>query len=770
MKSSLCLIGKNEAQGLKDLYGDVGKYFDEVVLISTDHNKELIETAKELKIKVYDESFGKTGEEFDFSGARNMSFEKASGDVIAWFDLDDRIPNGYVLPFIFKAIEDKDADWIYCTYNYAVNVDGDVLVRHTKPRFFRKGTVKWQKTVHEDAVPTKSVKQVKDSDFLIEPLIVNHQNVFDEEKVKARSKRNLEMLLKEYKEDGDKTDLRTIQNIGMTYSGMQEYEKAIKFLLMHYGNTGAVEDKFWSLMKVSFCLRMLDKYDEAINTSLEALKLIPQWATAYFDIAETYSLMKKYDQVIEWTNIGLSKKFPDTVNIIQPMDYDILPLGRLADAYLMMGKYSKAMSIATKLEEQFPKNKSVKELISITGKILNLEKFVSSFTFVADSIRKEDRLKAIKLFDTLPDRLDADIRIQQMRFQIVPPKNWENKSIVIYCGQGLPDTHWAYPSIFEGVGGSEEAVINMSIQLTKLGYKVTVFNNCGELRGNYDGVEYLPFYHFNPMDNYNILIGWRCPQIFETDVKAKRKLMWLHDIAFDWQFSDKSIKNTDKFIFLSEWHRQNMPTIPDDKIFISNNGIDPEMFEDKKEKKPNSLLWTSSYDRGLLPFMKNIWPLIRKEIPDVLLTVAYGWNNIDKELEVLPELKLLREELTPILDNAPGINHLGRVSHQEVADLYKTHQVLAYASEFGETNNISSQKAQAAGCYVLTTQQAGATPEYLKFGEAIPYDNIYTDKKAQEVYAQKVIEYLKNPKDAPEGIVEGFSWKSTADSWLKGLL
>jgi glycosyltransferase involved in cell wall biosynthesis len=211
---------------------------------------------------------------------------------------------------------------------------------------------------------------------------------------------------------------------------------------------------------------------------------------------------------------------------------------------------------------------------------------------------------------------------------------------------------------------------------------------------------------------------------------------------------------------------------------LSNNGIDPELFKDEKEKRPNSLLWTASYDRGLLPFIKNIWPLIKKEIPDVTIDVAYGWSNIDREKDKIPELARLREELTPLLEQE-GITHHGRIGQQELAELYKTSQVYAYASEFGETNNISSQQAQAGGCFVITTPQAGATPERLIFGQLVDGKGIYTDNKQQKKYAEKVVKYLKKPieyggfslseKDR-QLLINNFSWQNTADSWQKDLL
>jgi tetratricopeptide (TPR) repeat protein/glycosyltransferase involved in cell wall biosynthesis len=762
MKTSLCLIGKNEADGLKNLIKDIGQYFDEIILASTWADKKLENQAKKLGVKVYRYKW-----KDDFADARNFSFSKALGDIQAYFDLDDRIPNGQVIPYIFKAM--KKVDWIYCNYNYAFNEYGDITVKHLLPRFMKKGTFIWEKSVHECLKPLKSVKQIKDSDFLVNSLIINHTTNNNIEDTLTRAKRNLAILTKELKKDGKKTDLRTIQYIASSLMTLQEYDKAIPFFKKHFLESGSDDDRYWSLINWAFCLNQQNKDNEAINILLEAIKLFPEWATAYVKIGQIYSLQENWKKTIEWMTTALTKKYPDTLQMTDPHDYTLQPLSRLAEAYLYTSKYDEALAISKKLKKMFPKDSLTIELNKTAQQAVRVENFVKSFINVASVLKEESRLKAIELFNVLPDSLDGDIRIQSARFAIVPPKTWGKKEIVIYCGKGIGE-HWAYPSIFTGIGGSEEAVINISQQLSKMGYKITIYNNCGELRGEYDNVIYLPFYHFNPIDNFNILIAWRNPLFFENKIRAKKKFVWLHDIAYPEQFSDKAIKNTDKFLFLSQWHRNNMPKISDSKIFITNNGLDPEQFADIKPKRPNSLLWTSSYDRGLLSFVKNIFPQIQKVIPSVTLDVAYGWQNIDREKDKIPELRKLREELTPILENTKGVKHHGRLSHLEIAELYKTSQILAYASEFGETNNISSQKAQVAGCYVISTPQAGATPERLRFGALIGGKGIYTDVAQQKRYTKAVIRYLKNPQKSIKGLAEQFSWQKTAESWRDKLL
>jgi glycosyltransferase involved in cell wall biosynthesis len=255
-----------------------------------------------------------------------------------------------------------------------------------------------------------------------------------------------------------------------------------------------------------------------------------------------------------------------------------------------------------------------------------------------------------------------------------------------------------------------------------------------------------------------------------TELQAKKKYLWLHDILYPHMINERVIEQVDKILFLSKWHSQNVPSIPKDKIYITNNGINPDEFKNLPRKRPNSLFWGSSYDRGLLPFLKNIWPLIQKEIPDVTLDVAYGWQNIEKEMADIPSLAQLYTELSPLLESTPGVTHHGRISHKKLADLMGSCMVYPYASEFGETCNITSQKCQAAGCYVITTAEAGGTPERVLFGDVLEAFGIYTNKQAQKVFAKEVVAYLKQPVTQWPNVRKTFSWETTSNQWIKELL
>lgn len=760
---SLCVISRKEDQdSLKEAIASCIAYVDEVLVADTSTEGKISLPFVKARILPY----GWSG---DFAAARNFIFDQANSDVLFWIDSDDIVDNPEAIPVLARAIRQEKADWVYSEYVYQRNETGDVTAKHWKPRLMRKGTGHWLGNVHEDFMATVAVNQVRDED-LGATLQIEHNAT--EEELKEHSQRNLDIQLAEIERDGDATDPRTIQYTAMSYMGLGNYKEAIPYFLRHMRETGSQEDKFWSTYRTSLCFLFEGDTNRALNFALESMKLFPQWKSSYFLLAAIYWEQEDWAKVIEWTLVGLEKKDPDTLQVVSELDYGILPLARLAEAYLHTGNYDLASETAAqvyRMNRQFP---GTVDLVRMCKEAEELEGFVTSFIQVVSQVRSYDRTKAAKLFDLVPGALDDDIRIQRARGLTVPPKVWPEDSIQIYCDRSVEP--WAYPSKFSGIGGSEEAVINMAEKLSELGFQVTVFNRCGDMKGTYGGVEYVPYYFFSPNDTYGTLIAWRSPQVFMRDIKAKRKYLWLHDQAFPERFSKKVFDTVDKVLFLSQWHRKNLPECPDDKAFITNNGIDPRDFKDLPEKRPNSLVWTSSYDRGLLPFLKNIWPLIRKEVPDVTLDVAYGWQNIEKEMDQIPSLKELYQELSPLLENTEGVTHHGRIPHLQVAKLLGSSIVYPYASEFGETNNITSQKAQAAGCYVVTTSGAGGTSERVRYGLYVKCANIYSNSDMQGVFARLVINYLKSPVVMPEkellDIRDSFSWTATAMQWISDLL
>jgi glycosyltransferase involved in cell wall biosynthesis len=341
---------------------------------------------------------------------------------------------------------------------------------------------------------------------------------------------------------------------------------------------------------------------------------------------------------------------------------------------------------------------------------------------------------------------------------------------LIYCGPSLED--WGPESEGSGIGGSEEAVINMGRELTKLGHSVTVYNQC-KTPGTFDGVEYL---HYEDLDEAetDVLVVWRMGSFIlkhVKNVKAKKKILWLHDMVEEVEVLP-FIHFFDTIFVLSKFHRANYPNIPDGHFVITNNGVNLADFKQRVKRDPHTIVYGSSYDRGLKDLLEN-WTKIKVRIPDAKLKVFYGWDNFDKNPDT--SKKSFKDYIEHLMDQ-DGIEHLGRISHKEVARHMLSAGIWAYPTWWPETNCITAQKAQVGGA-VPVVIPSGSLREMVKYGWRAPFAAQrkygYTiPEQVIDLWGDAVVEMLRDT-EAQEAVrkvmipkaKELFSWEATAKQW-----
>jgi len=324
---------------------------------------------------------------------------------------------------------------------------------------------------------------------------------------------------------------------------------------------------------------------------------------------------------------------------------------------------------------------------------------------------------------------------------------------VIHCfdtGQRWsPDSLWR-----GGIGGSETAVIHMGRQLTRSGYRVTVY---AEADGLWDGVLYRPTKQFRPFP-MKLYVSWRALSMPQMAEFAEHRFLWMHDTDIGAVSSERLAGTT--IIALSDWQMAHLREVyPGARIVKSGNGIVPSRFDQKVKREPYHLIWASSPDRGLEPILRE-WPKIRAEFPKATLSVFYG---SDLARKVRPQAM---ERIDKLLQQ-PGIEVRGRVDQTTLAREYLRSDVLVYQSVlpegslFHETYCIMVVEAQAAGC-VPITHSHGALSETNATG-------IQTD----DVWAA-LRRFWKMPKAERERMRERGrvwareqTWERIRDGWLQ---
>jgi glycosyltransferase involved in cell wall biosynthesis len=359
---------------------------------------------------------------------------------------------------------------------------------------------------------------------------------------------------------------------------------------------------------------------------------------------------------------------------------------------------------------------------------------------------------------------------------------WNKNSIVFYSNFPFHVEDWAFPSIEKGIGGSEEAVIYLSQELAKLGYEVTVFNRCGDMEGQYNGVDYQSIDKFNLQDTFNILVfhrAWQQPM--QMNAKARKTAVWMHDnpqlfpILEDSQRS-AFLASFDKLFMLSNFHKSMLPKwIPEDKIFLTSNGIHlPDFNLQGISRNPKRLIYISDYTRGIEHLLAN-WEFILEEVPDAEIHIFYGWQGIDALInspfiERFPQLPDKKQQLLRLFKQK-NVYEYGRVGHKQlVEELFKS-GIWAYPCHTDvEIFCISALKAQACGCVPVVTTYAGLD-ETVKSG--IKIKGQAGDEQTNDEFIKSLIDLLKHPekqeflRKQALSLKDSFGWDKVAQQWHK---
>lgn len=179
------------------------------------------------------------------------------------------------------------------------------------------------------------------------------------------------------------------------------------------------------------------------------------------------------------------------------------------------------------------------------------------------------------------------------------------------------------------------------------------------------------------------------------------------------------------------------------------------------------IIWTSSYDRGLQHLLE-MWPDIRKAVPDAELEVFYGWQIFDKMYANNPASMAWKAKIVSLLGQEGIVKH-GKLSQEELAEEMRTCGIWAYPTHFQEISCISAMKAQAYGCIPVVIDEA-ALKETVQFGVKIEGD-IY-DEETKEAFKKQLIWVLQNPQWQEEirpvmmeWANKTFQWNRVAKQW-----
>jgi len=756
-KLSLAMIVKDETTELDSCLASIADFVDEIVVAWNGTNEETKQILERYSAKIVKYQWND-----DFAEARNASFQATTNPFVLWLDSDDTVEGAKNIPTLMQQFDDPHLGALWAYYDYDQDEYGNTTMVVWRERIVRKDWFSWSGKLHEECLKTKDCIQSK---IPKEQMFIKHHPQKD--RINRSGERNLRISEKVYNEEHNSGDVDAfnVWNYARSLNAMGKFQESAGIFEEFIAITSSDEHRYQACSILSEIYRKMHQYDRALDTDLRAIKIKPKWPDAYFNMARNYFLTEDWDNVIFYTDLGYKMEHPKEKLPVpyDPLSFTVKPLEPLTYALVQQGKFNEALVASQKALKFLPDNKYFKNWIKILTKAIERESVEKACLTVYEYLQKNEGDKIEHFVNALPKIAQDHPLFVWLQNKHKDCGDGSNR-IIIYCGTGI--MLWDAKSAEEGIGGSEEAVINISRELAKQGWEVEVYNNCLD-EGIYDGVLWQGVWRYDQNRPCHTFIGWRDTRSIMYAPKESYKVLWLHDVTKYEYFTDAQLAAIDKIFVLSKYHRENLPEIPDDKFWITSNGIIPSHFDEKVTRNPKACIYASSPDRGLERVLEN-WKDIKKEVPDAELHIFYGFTkNYDVLHRYNQNMKDFKQYILELLDQ-DGVTYHGMVNHKELAKWFLYCGLWLYPTSFTEISCITGMKTQAAGTVPIISNVA-ALDETVKFGVKV---NDPKDEAELKRWKEQTIYYLKNPdnqddirKDMMEWARYTYDWKRVAKNW-----
>lgn len=525
---------------------------------------------------------------FQFDQARNHSFEQVGSefDWILWMDTDDVFRAGKNLRKVVADAEQEKAESVYFNYIYQAEIkDGkiqSILIQHLRERLVKNepGLYKWVAPIHETIIeqrPTKKI-QTKDCEIL---------HITDDTRMRKAMDRNIKTMELNIHENKAR-DPRTIYYLAKAYFDKKTdeyFDKALGLFKIylngspeynHSNKSGWAEERSQCWELAAEIYRVKGQVDYAIKSGFKALEEDDKFPSAYLSLALSYLVKGDYFRALHWVRLSLAIPAPQSTLVNTPRDLQARALEVTYVCCVNLSMLDEAADAAQQLLALFPDNQEMMNRVYFTRSLINEREVTKSIKLIANHLEYVGEKEKLKpLLAAVPSNTSRNPFIAELQRHVFPPRTWGGDEIAIFCGPGF--TSWSPKSLTDAtdsfVGGSEEAVIYMAKELKDLGWKVTVYAEPGSDEGDHDGVNYVPYFRFNPNDEFNIIVAWRNPAFVDNNFKAKKTYIWCHDLQSNMDYTPERLSKIEKVMVLSPFHRTNIPGVPDEKIMLTGNGV-----------------------------------------------------------------------------------------------------------------------------------------------------------------------------------------------------
>lgn len=332
--------------------------------------------------------------------------------------------------------------------------------------------------------------------------------------------------------------------------------------------------------------------------------------------------------------------------------------------------------------------------------------------------------------------------------------------------------------------GSESSFFNLARGLSELGHHVDVYcdathpiDKCAKLSGacvihvkNDPGAHYDVYFSINEPDQLR-----RVPS-------NATGLRIVHQQLNDFGYcQDGWEKFVDILAFVTPVHRDNIapmaPNMPKEAITWVPNSLNIEFSQQFRDlpRVSHSMTWCSSPDRGLHHLL-DIFPAIRKEVPDATLKIYYRFEPwykqvINSSLPMAAVARSIENSLKQLgREGENGVTLIGPVPNVEMAKVFARTEIMPYTCEcatFTEGFSVSTLDACASGAVPIISDTDALGDTYQDVAIVLPRN----PNQHAPLWIETIVSLMKNPAARLEitknarAFAQTFSRQRVAKQW-----
>jgi glycosyltransferase involved in cell wall biosynthesis/tetratricopeptide (TPR) repeat protein len=443
VKIAACLICRNSVGTIEKALETIRPFVDEINVFdtgSTDGTVALLRQLNRKKVTTIEDMQGnkakvalapirvKVGKKVplaadgllaDFSWAREQSFAMASEDAdwFFWLDDDDLIIGAeHLRPMAMQAHQALDGFVMF--YDYARDPQtGTNVCALWRERLLRRKSPDewgWRNAVHEVWIPHEETGLAPN--YMMVPA---HQIRFIHDRPEGRyaNTRNLAILtgvVAEAEAKGEEPDPRTLAYMGTELMAQGRFDEAIPWLNRYLEHPGAVvgDERSQTYHKLATCMRALNQPAAAIHVEQSALKERDDWAENAVGLCEAFAEMGEWKRCEKWARDALAMGQPQSMLILNPLEFTLIPRLRLAQALCEQRRFDEAAPLVSEAAQIMPQHPMVLETATRVERDGHRERIVQAVLTLRETlVRWDENWKAHELLQQVPYIVGDDPRI-----------------------------------------------------------------------------------------------------------------------------------------------------------------------------------------------------------------------------------------------------------------------------------------------------------------------------------------------------------------------